>query len=353
MIRIFGLFFALSSVSAFANIEIDLRGRGGPMEGIGQTAQGYHPTDLCGFFTFSNYLDSHRISRGFERGAEMTRSNPVSIGVEYAIRKNLPYWFPLQNTTDPLSVRMGRAGSLFCTLAEAVRESGYCADESLPSQTVDETAKFSDLTTYFYAELQEIAEALPARRIEFLNIKIGGLYAAYFNWASERKNILFDQNEIRELIAKQIDKPYLTIRSLFLSKCNDQTRRKSDFDFGSCRSEFFVKNERTRADRAARKISELLEAPRAMPVPIAYCGVVLKEGKAYGTRKRPVGADCGLHWSLVVGRRQIGEDRYLLVHNSWRPNANYSKDWILDEGDIWVREKELTRATVLVQWLEE
>lgn len=372
---ILALFLALAPLGAHAEFTdpdflpatscdspIDLRLPGEAMHGLTQTTQGYGDTNLCGFFTFSNYLDSYRISRNGEDGDKITRSSPIAIGVENAIRRNIPFWVPIQNSTDPLAMRFGRWGSTFCALAAGVREIGYCVDGGLPTRTTDETAKFADLTTFFYGKLLQIAETPAFLRKGAIDKRIGDLYAKYVAWATERKAVLLDQTSIRGLIEKNPTKPYETVRTIFLANCSDAAKRRMDLKYSACKSELFIgldalgipteDRDPLRTDRAARKVAELLSRPHAMPVPFAYCSAVLTDGKAY-RGKSPLDPNCGIHWSLVAGRKRIGNDCYLLVHNSWEPGFEYAKDWVVDQGDIWVREQELTRAMLLTQWLED
>jgi hypothetical protein len=357
-------FASVPALSA-CDAPIDLREPGGSMDGIGPTTQGYHSNNLCGFFAFGTYLDSYRIGRDHEDGATMVRTNPVEVGVEDALRADLPYWFPVQNSTDPLVLKMGRWGATFCALAKSVKEIGYCADDSIPTKGNDPTAKFVDITMVFYTPLLEIAGASASRRDAMIAEKLADLYPKYIAWATDQNIALVDQATIRALILKNPTKPYETIRSIFFPHCAEVANRHTDFTFGVCKSELYLGLDATgiptknqdplRTDRAARRVADLLTRPNALPVPFAYCSAVLVEGKKYRGYSPVAANQCGIHWSLVAGRKRIGSDCYLLVHNTWGPKAKYSNDWIVDQahGDIWVREQELTRAMLLVQWLED
>ncbi len=348
---------------------VDLRAAGQPLEGLVPISQGYEDTNLCGFFTFSAYLDAYRVSRRGERGADLARSSAVAIGVDNAIRKNFPFWFPVQNSTDPLALRVGRWGSTFCSLARAVQEVGYCADAGLPTQTLDETAKFADITTLLYGHLLELAETRAAVRPKKLAAIMPVIYGKYLGWNATVRNRngeippAMGQDAMRAVIEKHVERPYESIRKIFLSKCSQPMNRNNDLRFRSCEGELYVGLDVTgiptrdqdplRSERASVRVQELLSRPNAMPVPFAYCSQVLIQGKRYDGAA-PIGK-CGIHWSLIAGRKKIGGECHLLVRNSWNPEdeADYSKDWIIDGGDIWVREKELTRSMLVVQWLEE
>lgn len=356
-----GVVFA-SETPADCDTPVDLRNSGESMDGLGMTTQGYESNNLCGFFAYSTYLDAYRISHTGESGRTIVRSSPIAVGVDNAIRSKIPYWFPLQNSTDPLALRPGRWGATFCALANSVKKIGYCLDEALPTATADETAKFSDITTFFYEHLLSIAEAPATARKRIIDERLGPMYAKYLGWATERGSVLLSQPEVRTLIEKTPTIPYLAIRSIFFPKCALSSNRRNDFNYNSCKSELYLGLDVTgiptrsrdplRSERALKRVIDLLERPRALPVPFAYCSSVLRAGKRY-IGASPALKDCWIHWSLVVGRRRIGNDCYMLVHNSWRPNSTYSKDWMVDGEDIWVREKELTRSMLMIQWLED
>jgi len=224
-----------------------------------------------------------------------------------------------------------------------VKEIGYCADASLPTLTIDETAKFSDVTTYIYGKLQGIAETPVWSRDEAISREIAGIYSKYFAWGIERKLKLLDLESLRSIVEKNPQKPYVIIREVFFPNCVLARNRSSDLAFESCESDLYADSNR---------IHELLDTKNPLPIPFAYCSKVLIKGKEFNDTF-PVGKNCGIHWSLIAGRKKIAGECFLLVRNSWRPGVKYSTDWIVENGDIWVREKELLHSMLLVQWLKE
>jgi hypothetical protein len=358
--------FALGflSLSAFGGSPcddaVDLRAPGRPFKGLENIAQGYEETNLCGFFTFSQYLDAWRVQRRSESGATLNRANAIAIGVDHAILRDLPYWLPIQNSTDPLSMRLGRWGSTFCSLARAVRDEGYCVDDALPSRTVDATAKFADVTTAVYGDLLRIAETPAILRVGAIERALPEIYSRYAVWAADRGVEAASSAQVKAWIEAEPTRPYRTIRAMFFPACASASARKSDFQFESCSGELYVGLDITgvpipdqdplRKDRATKRVHGLLGRPDPAPVPFAYCGNVLVDGKKY-SGATPLG-NCGLHWSLIIGRKNIDGECHLLVRNTWPPTDEYSSDWKVEGGDIWVREKELMRSTLLVQWLE-
>jgi hypothetical protein len=340
---------------------IDLRARGGSLEGLHNVAQGYHATNLCGFFTFSQYLDAWRISRRGEAGRTMTRASAVAIGVDHAIRRDIPFWVPVQNSTDPLAMRVGRWGSTFCALAAAVRDEGYCVDPRIPTRYPEETGRFADVATSIYGSLLDVAYTPASRRGPVLEDALEASYSLYSRWGKRQGAPLATRGEVQSWITAEPTRPYRVIRKMLFPSCAEPDSRRFDFEFASCRSELYLgldalgiplpDHDPLRGERASRRLHALLEKPSAAPVPFAYCSRVLRAGKGYKGAS-PVAGDCGLHWSLIAGRKTIDGESWLLVRNTFRPAATYSKDWIVEGGDIWVREKELLRAMLLIQWLE-
>jgi hypothetical protein len=277
----------------------------------------------------------------------MSRASGVALGVDHAIARDLPYWLAIQNSTDPLVSRPGRWGSTFCSLARAVREEGYCVDESLATRTPEATARFADANAAVYESLLRIAESPASHRVTAISRELPKIYAIYAKWMGERRAPSASIEDVRAVISSDPDRPYRAIRSLFFPRCAEKTARNDDFEFSECRGELYSPFENR--ERASRRMHELLGKDQPMPVPFAYCANVLIDGKKYAGIN-PM--NCGLHWSLVAGRKKIDGECHLLVRNSWSRKVEYSPDWKVEGGDIWVREKELLSATLLVQWLK-
>ncbi len=72
------------------------------------------------------------------------------------------------------------------------------------------------------------------------------------------------------------------------------------------------------SEDALSAISETL-ANGQSPVSVTYCSRVLYQSGYFGIRRgnNPPASDCGLHESLVVGRRPVGPSCEFLVRNSW------------------------------------
>ncbi len=337
---------------------IDLRVADAPLAELDNIAQGYSKSNLCGFVTFSQYLDSYRVSRLGVRGGNLVRSSGVSIGVENALRVGHPYWFPLQNSTDPLAMRVGRWGSTFCSLAASVKKMGYCTDSLLPTKNADETAKFADLTTYIYGRLLVIAGArnkneksVLTQEIDGVYGHIDGIYPRYIQWVIERGGVALSRAEVQATIEENPEFPYRVIEKLFFKNCDQQSNREKNFYYQTCEGEIFGGSD-SNSEKFKKKVNELLSEKRALPIPMAYCSSVLVVGKSF-KRKNPVGTACGLHWSLIAGRKKINGECHILVRNSWKyTHVKYSPDWVVEGGDVWVREEELSRAVMLLQWLK-
>lgn len=83
---------------------------------------------------------------------------------------------------------------------------------------------------------------------------------------------------------------------------------------------------------------------------MAFCGNILKEGRAYPGYSI-LSEACSAHWVLVMGRKKIDGKCHFLIRNSAKPVYPYSKDWILDGRDVWVDAEVLNRAIYALQWL--
>lgn len=109
------------------------------------------------------------------------------------------------------------------------------------------------------------------------------------------------------------------------------------------------------------KLHELLERPNAQPVGIGYCAYVLMNGKDYvGYKPGFLGftsvsdlANCGLHESVVIGRKKVGDKCFFKIRNSWGKYFYSHKDWINeDDGNVWVEENALTNNMGSISYLE-
>lgn len=112
------------------------------------------------------------------------------------------------------------------------------------------------------------------------------------------------------------------------------------------------------------KINSLLEAKGAGPIAVGYCGDLLTNGKNYrGYKSNFFGLtstdvfDCGLHESLVIGRKMIGGKCYFKIRNSWGKNGSYHKDWSglkehSRDGNVWLDADALTENMGSMSYLK-
>jgi len=102
------------------------------------------------------------------------------------------------------------------------------------------------------------------------------------------------------------------------------------------------------------KIHEILENPNnPQPIGVGYCAKVLQKPAGFrGFKKGILGfvslstvldADvCGLHESVVIGRKEINGKCHLKIRNSWGADAVY-RNWPSDNnGNVWVDEDDFT-----------
>lgn len=103
-----------------------------------------------------------------------------------------------------------------------------------------------------------------------------------------------------------------------------------------------------------RQLNSQLERKDAGPIAVGYCGNLLTEGANYrGFKESMFGftssevLNCGLHESLVIGRKKIGDKCFYKIRNSWGLDGAYHKDWSslpnhARDGNVWIDENTLT-----------
>lgn len=108
------------------------------------------------------------------------------------------------------------------------------------------------------------------------------------------------------------------------------------------------------------RIHQLLTKRNAQPVGVGYCSGFLSEGKNYrGYNSGFLGftslsvKDCGLHESVVIGRKMIRGKCHFKIRNSWGKYAVYHPDWQNNyDGNVWVDEETLTANMGSISYLE-
>lgn len=108
------------------------------------------------------------------------------------------------------------------------------------------------------------------------------------------------------------------------------------------------------------KLHRLLEKPNAQPIGVGYCGDLLDQGKNFrGYTRGLLGLtsinikDCGMHESVVIGRKKINGKCHYKIRNSWGTHASYHKDWQNNrDGNVWVDEDTLTHNMGSMSYLE-
>ncbi len=329
------LFFI--SLSAFSDDHdcstIDLRNPGESLESVPPTSQGFGRTNLCGFYSASTLIDAWR-----GVGAS-SKTSPIVLGVEHALRRNMPIWFPIQHTTDPLSNAGGRAGSIVCDVIQGARFVGGCTDPDLKSDDFKTSAEWADKTVAIYEILQKFGAKSAKRRRILLDSVTEQVMGVYLTMEPRSGVLSFSRSELKNLIERNARKPYSTIRALFYSGCNQSENRIDLSELPVCKTG-------TRIERVDLE----LERPAALPVSFAYCARIHKDGPEILKGLMP--KHCGMHWSVVIGRRKIGNQCYYLVRNSYHPERELHPAFIRDGMDFWIDRETLRRASYVFQWLE-
>lgn len=339
---------------------IDLRETGGAMEKMPIVSQGYSITNLCGFFTGSAMIDSFR-KTAVSRDAKFI--SPIALAVELAIDADMPIWFPIQNTTDPLTNVPGRWGQMVCPVLKFARKNGACVDPALKANDIEASARLADKTTTIYAVLFEWGMLKKKKRDESLTAtaeKVNRLFSEMEPKPEKPLEIV----ELARWMSENEEKPYNVIHKLFFQGCDRPENRILLNNLPDCQSAYYGsldffgihvgKSDPLRTRGAIAKINELLDRPNPKPVSMAFCGSFLREGHAYPGRSI-LSEACSAHWVLVIGRKKINGRCHVLLRNSAKPVAVYSHDWIRDpieNRDVWVDEEALNRAIYALQWME-
>lgn len=342
---------------------IDLRKPGFTVGDHPVVSQGYGDTNTCGFFASSWLLDAYRKKHGIGVGPDGKLAGlvqPIGLGVDLAIQRNMPIWFPIQNTTDPLSTQGGRWGSLACSVLRYARDYGACVDGSTLTSDLDSSAKLSDKTTMLYAKLLEYARLSKGDRAAGLDRYAATIYNLYLG--TEPKPAAVDAlsyDRVRGLLQANERDPYKTIRGLFFSRCKDQ--RVDLADLPACRSKLYlgwdmfginIRKRPARVRKIQDRVDGLLSERDALPVAFAYCSKLLRGGKS-AVGMSPLASGCGLHWSLIIGKKKIGGKCSYLVRNSADPEKPYAKDWIRDGYDVWIDADDLAKSIYMLSWLDD
>lgn len=108
------------------------------------------------------------------------------------------------------------------------------------------------------------------------------------------------------------------------------------------------------------QIHHLLDKESPQPIGVGYCGKLLNEGKDYQGFKPGFAGftsinvkDCGLHESVVIGRKIIDGKCHFKIRNSWGKFVDYHPDWRNNyDGNVWVDEDTLTSNMGSISYLE-
>jgi len=330
------LFWSLNAIAKDNDCSpIDLRSEGESMAGISPTSQGFGRTNLCGFYSASTMIDAWREAHS------KSKISPIVLGVEHAIERNIPIWFPLQHSTDALSNAGGRAGSMVCAVINGARKIGGCADPDLKSADFITSAHSADKAVAIYKILQEYGVKSKAKRKKLLKSVTDQVLNAYQTMAPIASIRGFSHEEMKMLIDFNARKPYETIRALLYSSCDLSENRVELSELPSCQTG-------TRMER----VDQELDRDRPLPVSFAYCARIHKDGPGI-LKGRLIPKNCGMHWSVVIGRKEINGQCHYLVRNSYHPEYPLHSAFIRDGMDFWMDRETLRKSSLLFQWLEQ
>lgn len=361
------IFFYLAVFTSVADASdcspIDLRNVGESMEGIDPVIQGH--TNMCFAYSASAMLDAWRQS---ERGGILQiqeRTVPAALAIDRALAVNAPVWFPIQNTTDPLSDIGLRWGGMVCPLIRQANRTGLCTALAFadPHSSL-ESASFPNLAFDIYQVLYRYARQKPKVRRALLQITAEQVHRELSGGVSQGRSpastVIPSLDAIKSVLQRHARKPYRAIRDLMFQSCA-QARTELSLT-PHCRTEAYVspgqlgfqKIDFLKTKRALKRIHDRLELPRATPPAMAYCARVLFDGYAFKP-KSILSKKCRAHWSLIIGRKRIGDRCHFLVRNTWDPEGTSARSvvWPRDAiNDIWVDEAMILKSIAALSWID-
>ncbi len=151
-------------------------------------------------------------------------------------------------------------------------------------------------------------------------------------------------------------------KKMIQTLCGNKIEDISD-DIPSCNSSKRILHAEDRTPKNfKKKIHEILESDNPQPIGVGYCGNLLYKGKDFRGFKKGVlgfvsldvltGSDCGLHESVVIGRKMVNGRCQLKIRNSWGADATYPR-WESDNnGNVWVDEETFTQNMGSLTYLE-
>lgn len=105
------------------------------------------------------------------------------------------------------------------------------------------------------------------------------------------------------------------------------------------------------AKRFKKELHARLSKPGALPVAALYCDQVLKDASFDRTKRS---GPCGMHISVVIGRKKFGDQCRFLVRNSWGTScADAAEPKYCDYGQHWIDEDRFTRAMEGIEYFAD
>lgn len=337
---------------------IDLREPGQSMNSMPFLDQG--DLSVCAPYTASAMIDAWRIRKEGRVLRPDERTSPLALAIEFAARNDFPYSFPIQNSTDPLATEKFRWGGIVCISVNSAREIGVCTDDVL-KETQGQSLEAIAKTDALFHALRDYQKMRPEMREEKRTRMTNRIHTILSSLppAIEARFVPTKKLIEEELTFFTGDDPYVPMSRLLLAKC--RSKRTALPDLPTCRTKLDAGLDAFgwgfprvpfRENEAYITVKELLGRDRPMPISMAYCHRVVRDGFAY--RPTSILADqCNQHWSLIVGSRQkFGRGQILVRDTDGGSPDRVSADWEVDRGDVWIDAETLMKSVYALEWLE-
>ena len=294
-------------------------------------------TNLCYAFAGAQLVDAWRFSNTATGGDSnfAHQTSPLTAALDQRTIEN-----------DDKSIEGGRA----CEVVDAIRTDGSCDDRVIsPGFKEKNTKPAIAMLRAAYDNAHKFSKeaSMQAPLVEEVETYLG-------KTAKLPVSEIPNAHELEQLFNQPHPVPYL--RGIIARGCTPEHRLTLHVP----KCEVYRPGKNVSTEKLLAGIRYALDRANPQPAAVSYCSQVLRQGRSFtgGVVAGNAAKDCRKHVSLVIGRREQklagGAVRcQLLIRNSWGVHSSkYSKDWDIEDGNIWVDSDTLIANTYGVSYLE-